>query len=191
MHTPSLYQISEEYLNLQNQLEENEGEITPELQIALEINAQNFIAKSINYAKLLNKITSEFNRAAEEIERLQEYLETKKKAHDILEERLLFGLKLFGNKDPQKDIWRLEAGTYKFNTRKSISTNIINEETVPAKFKTFSYTVDNEVSARITAILPEVPFKAVPSKTAIKKAIQEGETVPGAELKENYTISIK
>ena len=160
----SLYVIKEEYLDLISQIEQAEGELTPELENALTINKAELEVKSIAYVEVIKQRESFNARIDEEIRRLQAI----KKANDNLvlrlKNNLLNAVNMFGN---------FEAGFLKLSTRKSKSVEVtIDTNDLPKEFKSIKVT-------------------EAPDKTAIKKAIESGQEVEGCRIVENINLAIK
>ena len=160
----SLYVIKEEYLDLISQIEQAEGELTPELESALTINKSELEVKSIAYVEVIKQRESFNARIDEEIKRLQAI----KKANDNLvlrlKNNLLNAVNMFGN---------FEAGFLKLSTRKSKSVEVtIDTNDLPKEFKSIKVT-------------------EAPDKTAIKKAIESGQEVEGCRIVENINLAIK
>ena len=160
----SLYQIKDEYLDLISQIEQAEGELTPELESALTINKSELEVKSIAYVEVIKQRESFNARIDEEIKRLQAI----KKANDNLvlrlKNNLLNAVNMFGN---------FEAGFLKLSTRKSKSVEVnIDTNDLPKEFKSIKVT-------------------EAPDKTAIKKAIESGQEVEGCRIVENINLAIK
>ena len=160
----SLYVIKEEYLDLISQIEQAEGELTPELESALTINKSELEVKSIAYVEVIKQRESFNARIDEEIKRLQAI----KKANDNLvlrlKNNLLNAVNMFGN---------FEAGFLKLSTRKLKSVEVtIDTNDLPKEFKSIKVT-------------------EAPDKTAIKKAIESGQEVKGCRIVENINLAIK
>jgi hypothetical protein len=160
----SLYQINSEYLDLISQIEQAEGELTPELESALTINKSELEVKSIAYVEVIKQRESFNARVDEEVKRLQAI----KKANDNLvlrlKNNLLNAVNMFGN---------FEAGFLKLSTRKSKSVEVnIDTNDLPKEFKSIKVT-------------------EAPDKTAIKKAIESGQEVEGCRIVENINLAIK
>jgi len=160
----SLYVIKEEYLDLISQVEQAEGELTPELESALTINKAELEVKSIAYVEVIKQRESFNARIDEEIKRLQAI----KKANDNLvlrlKNNLLNAVNMFGN---------FEAGFLKLSTRKSKSVEVnIDTNDLPKEFKSIKVT-------------------EAPDKTAIKKAIESGQEIEGCRIVENINLAIK
>ena len=164
METKSLYKINSEYMELFGRIEMAEGVLTPELEEAMVINKSELEVKSIAYAEVIKQRESFNLRIDEEIKRLQAL----KKQNDTLVSRLknnlLQAVNLFGN---------FEAGFLKFSTRKSKQV-IVNCDVndLPKEYKVVKVTETAD-------------------KTAIKKAIEQGELIEGCELVENLNLQIK
>ena len=193
MVTQSLYEIAQEYLNLIAILEENEGLLDIELELRLAINKDNFNEKMNNYAKVIQMQKAKLKFAESEIERIEKYKKSVDNSINRLEKTLLNSLQLFGQKDKEKDIWRVETDTFKFSTRKSNSVNVFNEEQLPSdcfNYKLKSNLDENDVN-NIKAIDNSLVFDKVVSKTIIKDKIESGEIINGARIEEKYSIVLK
>jgi hypothetical protein len=70
------------------------------------------------------------------------------------------------------DLHEVKSATMKVSLRKSVQTIIDDLDQVPKQYKT-------------------VKVETTPDKTAIKKAIQEGEIIKGAHLEEKNNLQIK
>ena len=168
----NLYQIEQDLLELYAQVEENGGEITPEIEEKLKITQENFTNKLENYTKFVKVLEGDIALMDSEIERINKLKQTRQNLVNRLELSMLNALKLFGNKDPKKDIWRFDLITFKLSTRQSQSVEILDEEDIADRFK-------------VTKTTESI------SKTLIKKAIEDGQTVNGAIIKINHSLSIK
>ena len=150
-------------------MEENGGEVTDELLEELAIRRDNFSHKAEAYAKFILKLESESEQAADEIKRIQAIKKSKDKTVDRLKETLLAALMLFGQED-SKGVRRYETPLAKLSTRKSVSVEILDDKIIPNDF----WVIKKEVS-----------------KSTISQAIKDGAEVPGAQLKENLSLSIR
>lgn len=111
----SLYTISNELLGIFVEIEENGGELTPELEKSLEITQNNYAAKMENYAKVVNQYKSNIAVIKEEKKRLDRRKEIFENRIAKLEEVMLKAVEQFG---------KVETGLYKIGTRKTKSTYI-------------------------------------------------------------------
>ena len=160
----SLYHIESDYLSIINQVIEQDGELTPEQEQALEITQQELEVKSIAYVQCIKTAEAYISGIDTEIKRLQALKKQNENLVDKLKSNLLNAVNIFGS---------FTAGFHKFGTRKSTSVNVtIEANALPKEFKT-------------------VKITEAPDKVAIKKALEAGEVIEGCELITNYNLTIK
>lgn len=160
----TLYQINNDYYDLISQIELAEGELSKELESALEINKNELEVKSIAYVEVIKQRESFNTRIDEEIKRLQAIKKQNDNLILRLKNNLLNAVNLFGN---------FEAGFLKFSTRKSKQVEVnIDPNDLPKEFKVVKVT-------------------ETPDKNAIKKAIEQGQEVSGCRIVENINLTIK
>lgn len=159
----SLYKINSDLLELFNQVEEMEGEITPEIEEALTIKEGELQQKAVAYREVIEQKKSFLNRIKEEKARLQAIEKSTKSTIERLENNLLQAVQTFGD---------FEVGTVTFGTRKSTSVEVEDVNQLPDAFKKVKVTESAD-------------------KVAIKKAIQSGVEVKGCKLVENKNLKIK
>ena len=160
----SLFEIGNEYLEIYRLLEDNGGEITPEIETALAINKSNLQEKSQNYISLIKEIEGRSRTVEIEIKRLQAL----KKRNDT------FVLKLkenIANAMRMLEIDEIRTDLNKINFRKSKSVQIEDIEMLP-----------NDC-----VIIEKKPI----SKTELKKRIENGEVINGVSIIENLNLQIK
>ena len=165
MNAPTLYGITAELNGILAQLEELGGEITPEIEQALAINEEQFVAKAEDYGHAILNLKGMAAAAKAEKERLaglQKFYENTQKR---LTDALSSAMQVFGHD-------KVENATMRLSLRHSTATEVDDLDQLPAEFKT-------------------TKVEVVADKTAIKKAIQQGEAVPGAHLVENVSLQIK
>ena len=160
----TLFEIGNEYLEIYHLLEDNGGEITPEIETALAINKSNLQEKSQNYISLIKEIEGRTQTVESEIKRLQAL----KKRNDT------FVLKLkenIANAMKMLEIDEIRTDLNKINFRKSKSVQIEDVEMLP-----------NDC-----VIIEKKPI----SKTELKKRIENGEVINGVSIIENLNLQIK
>jgi len=161
----SLFQISNEYRNLEMELFENGGEITPEIENRLEINQTELNEKSKNYVFIIKKIDFEVNYIDLEIKRLQQAKKVRKNTINALKSGIENAMNLY-------DIEEIDLITNKINFRKSESVIIDAEiQDLPAELK----------------IIEE----KIISKTEIKKMLKAGAEIKGVYIQKNKNLQIK
>jgi len=160
----NIYQIQQDYLAITNELIENGGELSSELENALAINQSELQNKGIQYGYVIKSFESDIDTIDEEIKRLQALKQSRSKTIDTLKNTIKSAMELYG-------IEELKTPTLKINFRKSesveVDDSIISDDY--CKFKTVR----------------------TPDKAMIKDAIKSGEEIFGAILKINRNIQIK
>lgn len=159
----TIFNITNEFVELMNEIEAVEGVLTPELEKRLMINEKDRDIKSVAYLEVLRKNEALNIVIDEEIKRLQAFKKRNKTINDRLKNTLVGAVNLFGD---------FVVGTVEFGTRKSTSVVIDDESKLSKKFK-------------IRKVVE------TPDKKAIKDALSGGKNVPGAHLSENKSLKIK
>lgn len=165
MNAPSLYGITAELSNILAQLEELGGEITPEIEQALAINEEQFVAKAEDYGHAILNLKGMAAAAKAEKERLAGLQKFYENAQKRLTDALSTAMQVFGHD-------KVENATLRLSLRRTTATEVDDLDQIPAEYKT-------------------TKVEVVADKTAIRKAIQSGEAVPGAHLVENVSLQIK
>ena len=158
----TLYKISEDIINLIQQFEEAEGEMTEELSNSFEITKAELQQKAVAYYSVIQDNKKSIEIYDEEVKRLQA---KKKKANNLIDnlnKRLLGAVDLFGD---------FEAGTHTFKTRKSTSVLIENENLIPSYY----------FKSKTTESL---------DKKQIANDLKYGTYVAGASLQTNLNLKI-
>lgn len=165
MNAPTLYGITSELNDILTQLEELGGEVTPELEQALAINEENFAAKSEDYGHAILNLKGMAAAAKAEKERLAALQKFYENTYNRLDNALKTAMVATGHD-------KVETPTMRLSLRHTTATEVDDLNAVPMEYKT-------------------TKVEVVADKTAIKKAIQSGEDVPGAHLVENVSLQIK
>ncbi len=172
MNELTLYGISKEMIAMEElwemAIDEETGEIKDsalleELQQGIETTLKEKSADIVKYYKNRDSLIESIDK---EIKRLQELKKIGEKKQDSFKNYIKMCMEKMGVK-------KIETSNGNISLRKTPeSVELIDEEIIPEKFKT-------------TVQLEKI------SKTDIKKALQEGEEVPGATLKRGMSINIK
>lgn len=191
----NIFEISEEYLYLIEQLEENGGELTPELEERLKITKDDLEQKIKAYHHIITVNTSDAVAIDLEIERLNKVKKVKANTIERLKDNLLQATLMFGY-DGKSGNKKLDYDTLKLFTQNTKSVLLDDEE----NFEVPAYTAYN-ISSRFTKTevkkiedllgTGELKTTKFVSKEAIKKAIEQGETVNGASVLEKPHLRIK
>ena len=158
----TLYTIENEYIQLINQIEEADGELTPEMEEQLAINEGQLQSKSISYLEVIGSKESFIKRLKDERDRYNAMIKKEEKIVDILKVRLLSAVKVFGT---------FTIGFTTFGTRKSTSVEVLEVNSLPSGYKTVKVTESAD-------------------KVAIGKALKDGLTIDGCRLVENVNLKI-
>ena len=158
----TLYSITEEQRYLLSEIEQMEGEITPEMEEQLIITAHQLESKSIAYLEVIKNRESFISTIDDEIKRLQQLKKTSGNLVTRLKDNLLHAVKTFGD---------YEVGLSKFGTRKSTSVEVEDINALPKEYKVIKVTEQAD-------------------KIAIKKALQSGFEIEGCYLSENLNLKI-
>lgn len=161
----TLYDIAAEQQHILDILEENGGELTPELEEALALTAENFENKAEGYIEAIAKYRDLQEAAAERIKKMQQTKKTAENCEKRLKERLLFAMGIFGES-------KKEVGIHKLSVRNNVSVGIEDESLLP------------ECYIKTTTV-------TAPDKAAILTALKEGQVIPGASLETNQSLTIR
>lgn len=159
----TLYTITEDQRLLNAMLEENGGELTPEIEEAMQITEDNLLAKAEAYGATISEYDAQAEACAVEIKRLMAYKKTCENVSKRMRERLSDAMHTF-----DKD--KLTAGTFRFSFRKSTSVLVEDETIIPKEF-----------------------FKVEPTlkKKELLDALKAGELIAGASLATNYSLQMR
>ena len=158
----NLFQITQEYQLIEQQLLESGGELTPELETQLQINSEEMQVKGENYAYICKKLDAENKMIDEEIKRLQAIKKSESKWIDKLKEKLVDAVQIFGD---------IDLGLKTITTRPSQSVEC-DLDTLSKEFKITKLTIQAD-------------------KTKIKNALKDGQKVKGATLIDNLNFRLK
>lgn len=158
----SLYKIDNDYLELMQEIESMDGEITEDAEKRLIINKHELQTKSIAYLQLIRTKEGMNLMISEEIKRLQALKKRNDNIVARLNNNLLNAVKIHG-----------EFGTplNKFGSRKSTSVEVEDVNSLPKEFKIIKETEQAD-------------------KKKIKEALKNGEKIKGCSIKENINLKI-
>lgn len=122
----NIYQLQQDLLAIFDELEENGGELTPELEEQLAITEESFKSKVEDYTKVIHHYQDDLAAIKAETERLKRLKESKEKIIDRLKNVILEAIDKFGetNKNGVKFI---DFGTGKVSTRKSEAVQLYDD----------------------------------------------------------------
>ena len=161
----NIFNIQSEYQQLVNELIENGGEITPELELALQINKDNFHSKSENYAYITKQFDGEMDIIDNEIKRLQQAKKSREKTIERLKATIEMAMKTF-------EIDKIETPLIKISFRNSESVEVTDVNDLPNEYKVIKLTETAD-------------------KLKIKDALKSGMFIEGCSIKTNRNLQIK
>jgi hypothetical protein len=160
----SMYEISKNAQEIIWALEENEGELNPDIESALRINQNELQDKAINYSYAIKTVSNDVDAISEEIKRLQALKKAKENVVQKLKDTVVNAMQIYG-------IEKVETPTLKLSIRRSEAVEVDDS-------------FDNDIY-----MVKKVTY--TPDKTRLKDAIKRGESIQGVTLKENYNLQIK
>lgn len=159
----TLFDITAEQRRINDALMESGGELTPELEEALLVNAENFAVKVEGYAISIRKFDALAEAADAEIKRIQAIKKNATNSAKRLKEALAYGMEVMG-------MDRAEIGLNKLSFRTSTAVNITDEVRIPNQYIKVETSID---------------------KMALKRDLQAGMVIEGAELVTNRNLQIR
>lgn len=125
----NLYFIEQELLDIFDILEENGGELTPELEERLSIAQEDFKDKIENYTHVISKYNADINFIKAEQKRLKELADAKAKVVEKLSKIMIEAIDKFGDEKPKSKAKFVDFGTGVVSIRNSKAVQV-NEETL-------------------------------------------------------------
>lgn len=208
----SLFQISQDLIELFNIIEENEGELTPEAESALVLKEEQLNEKGMNYRKAVVYLEGQAKLVKEEITRLK-VLEKKFTTNsNNLKKGLLQAVLNFGEQDkPTKaqeksgveGTRRLTVRDFgnivNLSNRQTVVCNITDIDALSSEFKNVTFPKINKQEldfslehgdiSMFKKLLKEASIAV--DKSALTKALKLGMEIEGAELEVSHSLTIK
>lgn len=119
----SIFNIQQNLYAIFDSIEENEGEITPELEEALTIKREEFSTKIQGYVAYIKQLELDNKGIKEEIARLKDLQKSKEKTIDNLKKIMAMAIDAFGDTNKSGNKF-LDYGTGKVSIRKSDSIEV-------------------------------------------------------------------
>lgn len=157
----NLFNIDAELYEVYNEIENNGGEMTPELEATLEITESERMTKGEGYVYVIKQLRSQADMIKSEIKRLQELAKRYENSANKLADTLLQSVVAHG---------QIKTALVTISSRKSKSVSITDESLLGMEY---------------------LRVKLEPNKTAIKEALEAGQEVQGALIVENYSLNIR
>jgi hypothetical protein len=204
----SLYNISDKYLQLMREIEELEGELTPELEEQLKITEQECEDKIKSYHHIIKNNEGDIQLIKDEKERLSKLANTKENLIKRLKNKILDACQLFGY-DGKSGNKKIDYDTLKVYTVNKDKIEVDEERFINYAFETlnneiendttsvFEYTISSKLNKievqkllklgiiEITEVQPNI------NKTKINNVIEEGIEVPYCKKINNPYINFR
>lgn len=166
MYNPNnkLFHIQQQYVQLLGKIEDADGEITPEIDSALQFTEQRLRQEGADVAYAIKTLEYWQEDLKKEIERLDKMKARALKSSELFRARLKTAMEQFG-------IERISDPYITISFRKSEAVEITEETLIPDDYK-------------------ELPPPKI-SKTKIKEALKSGTDVPGAAIVQRNNLIIK
>jgi hypothetical protein len=161
----TIYNIEKNYNQLADQLIDNDGELTPELNEQLAITEEQLQNKSVAYSFVIKEMDADVEIIDAEIKRLQAAKKQREKASEYLKERIKHAMDLF-------QIEEIKTPLVKINFRKSESVEVDDVNSLPMAYKT-------------------VKVVETADKVAIKAALKDGADIIGCSIATHRNLQIK
>lgn len=161
----NIFNIAAEELQIINELEENGGELTPELEERLALNETATDEKIASYREVLAQLKSEHETIDTEIKRLQALKKSKGTLLEKIKGNLLWWMQATDRKS-------YKGATFSMSVRSTQSVEVLDEavDTLPDDL---------------------VRIKREANKTAIGDLLKAGETIEGCQLVTKQSITIR
>ena len=146
----NLFDIEQSFLNIFEELEENGGELTLELEDALNITQENFINKIKSYVNVIKSYKNDLDAVKCESNRLKDYKTTKNNTLERLNNRVIEAVEKFGDTN-KNGVNFVDYSTGKVSIRKTKSITIDEElfnkitHALSMYFDTFSNVSEKDV----------------------------------------------
>lgn len=137
----NIFQIEQELKELFDTLEENGGELTPELEEALAISQTDFVNKIKSYSNVIKQLDADLSAIKCEKDRLKTLEDSKKRTKERLSTIMCSAISMFGDTTRSGGKF-VDYGTGKASVRNSIVCNVdenVANQAVNAIWKKFTF----------------------------------------------------
>lgn len=185
LRTKSMYQIRGEHLGLLKLIEENEGELTDDLEQSLVLTQEEFEDKAVSYGFIVKSFEDQEEVIDKEIKRLSVLKAKAGKRAEAFKNRLDEAMRQFG-------IDKIQTPTLTLSYRKS-NTVDLSEDFENDFLKHVSIEIIPKEGApdHIANLIELFDAKASASKKRIGEALKTGMAITGASNVEKKNLQIK
>lgn len=173
----TLREIIDQTSELESILEQSGGELTPELEQALEQITKDLENKIDGYGYLMRKMKANIEASKQLIKDMQASVKTKENNYNRLKDYIAYVMNLRNYK-------RLEGSAFTATLRTATSLDV-NDEVIIAPYK-------DDIEALKSSLPKWIDIKPSISKTKLKNECPSDDTLPvGASYKTSNTVVIK
>ena len=162
----NIFNIEEELQSIYNEIEDNDGVLTEELEEKLILTEESFRNKAKSYTNVIKLINVDIDACDCEIKRLQAIKKNKQKLVEKLSKILVEAIDKFGDCD-KRGVKFLDYGTGKISIYRSISVNVDEEQQefiitrLVRRFDFASSCNDSEIVGGIEDLLNSINYDIV------------------------------
>jgi hypothetical protein len=185
LQTKSMYHIRAEHLGLLKEIEEADGELTPEIEHALALTAEEFEDKAVSYGFVVKSFEDAEEVIDKEIKRLQDLKKKAAKRAEKFKETLDKAMKEFGFE-------KIQTETLTLSYRKSKPVELAEgfEDSVLENVSIEIKPMEG-APAGIEKLIEYFDVKANVSVKRIGDALKAGASIDGAKIIEKKNLQIK
>lgn len=119
----NIWSIKQNLLSIFDELEENGGELTPELEEELKITQESFKEKIKDYTNVIKSLSADLKAIKEEIKRLKDFYDRKDKTIDKLKKIIIEAIEEFGDTN-KNGVRYIDYGSGQVSIRKSTAVEV-------------------------------------------------------------------
>lgn len=195
----NIFKLEQEYLELLNNIEELEGELTSEIEEQLAINLDDFEAKMMSYSGLISYLKGDLFVINDELQRLTDLKKSKENIIERLKTTMRDAILIYGD-DGKSGNKTLDLGSSKFYTKKNEVVKVYDEEEFLVRNMDYVRTKINGNFNKKDAIglLPklkeyneDVNLNYSIDKVSLKADLKAGVVIDGVSLVRNDNLIIK
>lgn len=184
----NLFDISNDYIELISIIEENMGELTPELEQKFNEISETLDSKLNNLYLSIEQLKQEEETLKNLIEKLNKKNEIKTKQIESLKNYLKNIISNVGDLNKSGNMYK-KTDLFKA-TIVPTEAVIVDENLIPNDFVNWSLKLNNTEFSRIIDIINTESCNKIPDKKRIKELLKNNILIQGAELKTNYNLRI-
>jgi len=187
----NIFQIAEEYISILNELEENDGELTPEIVEALAISKEDSEAKLTAYFYVIKQELADIQTVKDEVSRLKDIETTKENKIKSIKKIVLEALQLFGT-DTKSGGKQFKTTMVNMYTGRSKAVEV-DDEFYDDDYIKYNTRLSNDEINLLLTVWKDNKYYEVPiiDKKAIKEDILGGVEIEGARVVEKTHLIVR